>query len=99
MKSAFRQTIQLHSTAALLLAGLLSASGVRANEGEGAKTASPCGPETHNVYTHPRGGHPGKSLRLVRVSKVTRDGCERRAGAPDAHDISREATVGGREGG
>jgi hypothetical protein len=44
------------------------------------------------VYTQPRGGHPGKSLRLVRVSKVTRDAC-----SSDARDLKREAAVGARK--
>ncbi len=92
MKCAFTQTVQRYWTSALLLAALLSAPGVRADEDDAAKAASLCRPETHTVYTQPRGGHPGKSLRLVRVAKVARDACGQHADAPNARD-------GGREGG
>jgi hypothetical protein len=92
MRCAYQQTIQRYWTPALLLAGLLSASIVQAHDDHAAQSASPCRPETHNVYTQPRGGHPGKSLRLVRVSKVTRDAC-----SSDARDLKREAAVGARK--
>ena len=41
MKCAFQQTIQRYWTSALLLAGLLSASGVRADEDDAAKSRKP----------------------------------------------------------
>ena len=89
MKCAFQQTIRMHWTPALLLTGLLSASVVSARDADEGKNASPSRPETHTVYTQPRGGHPGKNLRLVRASKVTRDAC-----SSDARELNREAAVG-----
>ena len=87
MKCAFTQTIQRYWTSALLLAGLLSAPGVRADEDDAAKAASPCRPETHTCTRSPAADIPARVCASYALSKVTRDACGQHVDAPDAHDV------------